>query len=118
MVKRRKPSHRAVNEDTDLLDLIPGDRVNVIYGTQEFMTVYKNVEMDDGELSSSSKVFFVKIPEDHETGHLKLYKSYIRFLQYVDGKVHFDIRHIHMDPIEKIFPKYEELKGLIALVTE
>lgn len=112
--ERTKPAYRIVNRESDISELIPGDRVKVLieHGRPPKWMVYGGQK--PAGLRPSTKCTFIEVPEacqGENIGSFSAWESYVRYLQF-DGQILFNSFHREFRTVPRETEEYRLMKQL------
>jgi len=121
--EQRQPGYRLVNRESDLTDLIPGDRVKVSNDKRIKWMVYQKMDHGEGNegLNHQSEAFFIQIPDGHkgeDDAQFDLWRSYVKHLQFEKGTVYINYYHRNLTQVKPGTEQHAELKTLADMLVK
>jgi hypothetical protein len=124
MVKRRKPDYMNIENLSDLLNLVPGDKLRIKTSNKEpRRAAYQRIENaiiatnPDGQTTIDGKIFFIEQRTEVVKGKWDpvyfVWSSRINDLTPTKCYVQFDSIHRSLQKVKPDSPQYKELSKIV-----
>ena len=122
----RQPGYQIVKRESDIIDLIPGDRVLVAInqGLRPERMVYATPQLEDRSLSTECE--FIQIPDNYGGGDpdsFLIWKATTTNLRFIEEYVQLQIRELQKDDprrmsrrVQQGTPEYDHVKSLVDML--
>jgi hypothetical protein len=116
---RTAPEYRILDRESDIANLIPGDRVIILidHGRKPRWMVYGGHK--PVALNQSTNCAFIELPDGYKGEEVDIFgvwESFVKYLQFPGGHIEFDSYHRNLRAVQAGTEEYALMKNLADML--